>query len=537
MSTVLEERSLPRAQPRWGAWIAILAGLAFLYVPTYIDLARGLWRDDAYAHGPIILAVFAFLVWRSRDALGTDHGFPPDGKRWSVPGFLLLLFGLVLYVVGRSQALAVFEVASHIPVIAGVLLMARGPRALRRLGFALAFLFFLIPLPGFILDTVTVPLKSVVSALVEGLLRLGGYPVERSGVVLAVGPHEMLVADACSGLNSLYSLFALGLLYAHLTGPSSRARLASIVLSIVPIAIAANVVRVLALVLITYHVGEKAASGFLHGFAGMTVFVVALAMLIGVDRVFHQVLGTRYEVRGKPNSVSTSHLAPRTSHLSNWGTAACVSMMLIAAIAVPLLKPVRAEGPAIDLEKIVPVTFGDWHIDPEMVPIAPAPDVQAKLDRIYNQVVSRTYVNAQGERVMLTVAHGGDQSDALKAHRQEACYAAQGFAIHDLAHGSLAVGGRTLPVTRMVATRADRVEPVTYWFTMGDRVVLGRFERLRAQLSSGLAGRMPDGMLVRVSSISNEPARAFAAQQAFAAALFSTMSPGEAARFLGADRG
>jgi EpsI family protein len=151
--------------------------------------------------------------------------------------------------------------------------------------------------------------------------------------------------------------------------------------------------------------------------------------------------------------------------------------------------------------------------------------------------VSRTYVNSAGERMMLTVAHGGDQSDALKAHRQEACYAAQGFAIHGLVHDRLSVDGRDIPVTRMTAVRGERVEPVTYWFTMGDRVVLGRLERLRAQLSAGFAGRIPDGMLVRVSSISPQPAEAFAAQQAFAEALFAAMPARDAARFLGAAHG
>src|SRR5438093_5415461 len=298
MSTVLERPGLPEAKwARWRPWLAVFAGLALLYVPTYVDLARGLWRDDAYAHGPIVLAVFAWLVWRRRDALlakpGTDHGFLPDGKPWSVPGFALLAVGLLLYVVGRSQGLALFEVGSHLPVIVGVLLVMRGPRAVRRLAFPLLFLLFLVPLPGFILETVTTPLKNVVSALVEAILQVGGYPVTRAGVVLEVGEHQMLVADACSGLNSLYSLFALGLLYLHVTGPASRARIALVLASIVPIAIAANVVRVLALVLVTYYLGEDAAQGFLHAFAGMMVFVIALALLMGFDRVVRWLVPAR----------------------------------------------------------------------------------------------------------------------------------------------------------------------------------------------------------------------------------------------------
>src|SRR6185369_6497094 len=131
-------------------------------------------------------------------------------------------------------------------------------------------------------------------------------------------------------------------------------------------------------------------------------------------------------------------------------------------------------------------------------------DVQEKLDRLYGQVVARTYVNSQGERMMLTVAYGGDQSDALKAHRQEVCYRAQGFDVSRIESARVKAAGRDVPVTRMFAVRGERAEPVTYWFTMGDRVVRGRLERLRVQVESGLAGRIPDGMLVRVSSLSSD---------------------------------
>ena len=118
MSTVLEERPLARAEPAtWLPWIAILLGLAALYVPTYIDLAGGLWRDEAYAHGPIILAVFAWLAWRRRAALADGMS-----ERAPVAGALTLAFGLALYLLGRTQALAVFEGASHLPVIAGAVL-------------------------------------------------------------------------------------------------------------------------------------------------------------------------------------------------------------------------------------------------------------------------------------------------------------------------------------------------------------------------------------------------------------------------------
>lgn len=535
MSTVLGERPLARSDAAaWLPWVAVLAGLGALYVPTYADLARGLWREDAYAHGPIVLAVFAWLAWRGRAAL-LDEGSRP--APWS--GAALLAAGLALYLLGRTQSLAVFEVASHLPVIAGAILLVRGWKALRRLAFPVAFLAFAVPLPGFVLDFATVPLKGLVSASVETLLGALAYPVAREGVVLWVGDHAMLVADACSGLNSLYSLFALGLLYSQVVGRRAIARTLLLVAAMVPIAVAANIVRVVILVLVTYHWGEEAATGWVHDATGMLVFVVAFALLLGFDRIVRAALD-RQEAR-RPSEVefatSTSPRLARAapSRLRRAGIAGLAAALAMAgaAVAAPLLKPRPDGAPAPDLEKAIPAAFAGWRIDPDVVQVAPAPDVQANLDRLYRQIVTRTYVNDAGEQMMLTVAHGGDQSDALKAHRQEACYAAQGFDIRSLAHGRLAVAGRDIPVTRMLAVRADRAEPVTYWFTMGDRVVLGRAERLRVQLEHGFAGRIPDGMLVRVSSLSADAPRAFAAQQAFMAALIGALAPADAVRFAG----
>jgi EpsI family protein len=209
--------------------------------------------------------------------------------------------------------------------------------------------------------------------------------------------------------------------------------------------------------------------------------------------------------------------------------------MLAAAAAAVALTPARTQHGAagFELERIIPSSFGDWSIDPSMVPIVPAPDLAANLARLYEQMVSRTYVNSRGERMMLTIAYGGDQSDALKVPRQESCYAAQGFEIRKVVHGDLRLWGKTIPVTRVLAVRGPRSEPVTYWFTVGDRVVLGRLERLMTQLGYGLSGRMPDGMLVRMSNISTNPTRAFEAHEEFAAALLGGMRRGDVHRLLG----
>ncbi|HET7403771.1 MAG TPA: exosortase, partial [Usitatibacter sp.] len=371
MSTVLGEHGLARTgRPSGRPWALVLAGLACLYVPTYVTLARGLWRDEAYAHGPIVLLVFAWLVWRRREALLGIPAAPAP-----VAGSFLLGSGLACYLLGRTQSLPIFEVASHIPVIAGAVLLLAGPRALKRITFPLVFLLFIIPLPGFLLDTVTVPLKGFVSSAVEVLLRLMGYGIERSGVVLSMGDHDLLVADACSGLNSIFSLFALAALYSYVTRPRSLVRAGLLLLGIVPIALAANILRVAVLVLATYYAGGEAAQGMIHTAAGMLVFVAAFGMLVAYDGLVRKGLGNRAAEQGgitgawnRLGSVTGQYLAfapPASLAIA----VVLFGMMAVTALAAPALRPVPSSAPPPDLEHTIPSAFGDWRLDSEDVPV------------------------------------------------------------------------------------------------------------------------------------------------------------------------
>lgn len=213
---------------------------------------------------------------------------------------------------------------------------------------------------------------------------------------------------------------------------------------------------------------------------------------------------------------------------------ACIAMAG-AAVAAQALKPAHkiSQTRKIQLDGMIPQHFGDWRVDPSVRLVAPTPDVQANLDRIYDQILSRAYINSRGERMMLSIAYGGAQDDNLKAHRQEVCYSAQGFSISGLVHTTLAFGRSTIPVTRMMAVQGARSEPVTYWFTMGDQVVLSRAERLIVQLKYGLSGEIPDGMLVRISSLSTEPQRAFRSQEEFVHELIGGMRTEDAVHLLG----
>lgn len=189
--------------------------------------------------------------------------------------------------------------------------------------------------------------------------------------------------------------------------------------------------------------------------------------------------------------------------------------------------------PALDLEAAIPAVIGDWKIDASMVPILPSPDVQATLGKIYDQTVNRTYVNSAGKRVMLSIAYGGAQTRQLRAHRQEVCYSAQGFQVSRLRRERIELAGASLPVAKMVAKQGSRVEPVLYWFTMGDYAVMSLWDRQKVQFLYSLKNHIPDGFLVRFSSISENEAESFQLQTNFAEAMFAALEPEVASRLLG----
>ncbi len=280
MNTLAPRASALDALAPLKTWWPIVLGLLVLYVPTYWGMAHGLWNSDDYAHGPIVLVVTLYLIWQQRAAF-VEANAPGRGE--IALGWAFFVIGLLAYTLGRSQDILLFEVGSQIPVILGALLITLGRKAARALWFALFFLLFMIPLPGFFVDAVTGPLKQYISIIAEQVLYAAGYPIARSGVTLTVGQYQLLVADACSGLHSMFSLSAMGLLYLYLMQHTSLARNLVIMAAIIPIAFAANVVRVMVLILVTYHLGDEAGQGFLHGFAGIMLFVIGLLFLFVLD--------------------------------------------------------------------------------------------------------------------------------------------------------------------------------------------------------------------------------------------------------------
>lgn len=258
----------------------LLLGFAALYAPTYLWLARHVWSSDEQGHGPIILALSFYLLYAKRHELAALPQAPSP-----LLGVPLLLAGLLLCALGRSQFILFFEVSSQIVVLAALVLLYLGRPALRLLWFPLFFMLFMVPLPGSLVASITAPLKSAVSAVAADLLYLMGYPIARDGVILNVGQYQLMVADACAGLTSMFTLEALGLLYMNLMNYTHVRRNIALAVLIIPISFFANILRVMVLVLVTYHFGDAAGRGFIHGFAGMVLFMTGLLLMLGTDRV------------------------------------------------------------------------------------------------------------------------------------------------------------------------------------------------------------------------------------------------------------
>ena len=282
---------LRQALPEW--W-PVMLGLALLFGPTFHDLFTGAWIGEEQGHGPIIFFLSLWLVWRKwPEVRAASTPARPHPTGWAV-----LAFGLGIHLLGRSQNILMFEVASIVAVLAATVLLKLGARALRLLWFPFFFMLFMVPLPSELVAALTMPMKMAVSWATEHLLFAAGYPISRSGVMLQIGQYQLLVADACAGLQTLLTLEALGLFYLNLIHHPSAFRNMALAILIVPVSFTANVIRVIALTLITYYFGDAAGQGFLHGFAGMVLFVTALLMILALDSALQWFLKRRADARG-----------------------------------------------------------------------------------------------------------------------------------------------------------------------------------------------------------------------------------------------
>jgi EpsI family protein len=211
-------------------------------------------------------------------------------------------------------------------------------------------------------------------------------------------------------------------------------------------------------------------------------------------------------------------------------------LMVVTAVGGIAARPSTKSEPGRPryvLENVVPRQFGDWKELPAETAQVVNPQTQQLLDKLYSQILSRTYINSQGYRIMLSIAYGDDQRGDLQAHKPEVCYPAQGFTLNSKVDTMLATPFGPIDARRLDTAMGRRREPVTYWFTMGDQAVKSTWQRRLVEVRLGLTGQVPDGLLFRVSSIDPEVPRAFTLHDAFVADLLKALSPVDRRRLSG----
>lgn len=257
----------------------VWAAVAALYVPIFIPLYRSRWEYIDYTHAYFILPVSLFLTWRLRrelPALAQAHAS-------AVRALLAVILGLLLYLFGWRQDYLFISTFSLIPVTWGLVRYLYGPRVAAALSFPILYLLFLVPPPLGVLDSITLPMRHGVSIVTDLILAVFDYPVERQGLLLSIGGQQIYMGEACSGFRSLITFGALGSVYIYLSGADAGRKVA-MALAIVPLALLGNLLRVIAVTLVTYYVGVNAGQQFFHDFSGFVVFAILLAGMLWIER-------------------------------------------------------------------------------------------------------------------------------------------------------------------------------------------------------------------------------------------------------------
>lgn len=270
--------------------LALIFGVAAILLPTMIEVGRFNWTTEQGGHGPIVMAIGLWLLWR--EVKSSPASRKPGN---AVIGSLALAGLLAVYLVSRITGILEIEALAMYGALIVAAYLLLGGALLRSIWFPLLYLALTLPPPDTVVAAVTQPIKIAISEWAVSLLYALGYPIASSGVTIQIAQYEMLVAAACAGLNSIISLGAICLFYGYLRHRTNLLAFAVIALSVIPIAVFSNFIRVIILILITYYLGEAAAQGFLHDFAGLTMFAVALLSVFVIDAIFTRLLHLRTE--------------------------------------------------------------------------------------------------------------------------------------------------------------------------------------------------------------------------------------------------
>ena len=495
------------AAPAWSRnaswWIvaALCAGLLGVIYYDALALMVGIWIDDEnYGHGFFVPFISLFLIWMKRDQI---RALEPRGSWW---GLSLIVAGLALYVIGELGTLAPLLQLSFWLVLVGLCWATLGGRIVRALSFPLLYLLTMIPLPQFLLQGLSGQLQLLSSALGVGCLQVVGVTAFREGNVIDLGPIQLQVVEACSGLRYLFPLMSLALLCAYLfQGPMWKR--AVVFLSSMPIAIVLNGFRIGVIGVLVEYFGAGAADGFLHLFEGWVIFVISLAILAlvmwGLSRIGsgskHQSFSDLLRLPSDSETVVQPG-AVRSSSLAGASPApffCSVGLLVSLAVASPYLISRDEIVPARQALLNFPMQVQQWQ--GSTFPLEKEYIETLKFD----DYLLADYHVADGAPVNFYVAYYGSQRKGQSAHSPRTCIPGGGWEITSLRTMEVPANDATatvLQVNRLVIQKADAKQIVYYWFKQRDRVLANEYLVKFFLFWDALAKQRTDGALIRLTA-------------------------------------
>lgn len=469
------------------------AVLTALYVRVAPSLVRQWAHDDDYTHGFLILPLALYFVWSDRERLAKLAVRPS----WLGAG--LLLVGLAMLLVGSVGAELFLQRSSFVVVVAGLAWMLLGTGWLAALAFPIAFLLFMVPLPAIVMNAVAFPLQLFAAQTATFCLEVVGIPVLREGNVITLADTTLEVAEACSGIRSLQALLALGAVYGYFTQRAVWKRWALLLLS-VPIAIAANAMRVSGTGFLAHHFGSEMAQGFYHSFAGWIVFVVAFAMLLGCGTL----LGRFPD--GKAREAADAPVAP--SSPARWPVPVALALMLATGAMLWSRGQAEATIARRPLAE-VPLQLDGWSgrelpMDERVLDLLKLTDHAM---RAYAPPASGAAGAYEGQLrqaaapVWLYVGYYGSQRTGATYHSPKNCLPGAGWTFKSSVTVEGALPGMPqAAVNRVVIEKGFDKQLILYWYQDRGRTVASEYDAKAYLIWDAMTKNRTDGALVRVST-------------------------------------
>ena len=483
-----------------------LLGLVGLFLAqTYGPFLISTFDNESVAHIPFVFAIMIGLLVARFDAFSPPS---PEQHRQSTNERLISLAVIIVGIVGTSvahiESINILQSTMPLLLIFGVISSLIGLKFITQCRNVLWLSIFLIAWPGWIIDSITLPLKLLIAQIVSQFLFVAGLPVTHSGSIIHVGNYELLVADACAGVNTAIALMSIGAVYIQLIGTRPSYVRWTIGASLLPIAIFANLIRVTILVLITWFFGYDAGQSFLHEASGLLMFALALLSVFTLDHLLStyntRINITRNNIPRLTHPIGVASMPLRSVRLSSILT---IFIFIVANIGIAIAdnspKSTDIRLARHDLNALLPATVGNWEKIPINQIVLPFEPPESNI----TNVAYAAYRDPLGRVITLVLAYGPPASDNLRLHRPETCYRGQGFTIQSAPASRLETGEKTfIPLTHLNTQRSWRQEAVTYWFRAGNDYARRPQDHQWINFKAGF-GRSVDGMLVRFSSTGN----------------------------------